>query len=76
MPVGARDLVRVHVRVVVRAQRQAGNRRDTHAGCDECLDIHLVHKTGDVTAVSLHLYGADLSDSAATIRREYDLPVR
>jgi predicted metal-dependent enzyme (double-stranded beta helix superfamily) len=39
-------------------------------------DIHRVHNTGDVTAISLHVYGADLSDSAATIRREYDLPVR
>jgi predicted metal-dependent enzyme (double-stranded beta helix superfamily) len=39
-------------------------------------DIHRVHNTGDVTAISLHVYGADLSDSAVTIRREYDLPVR
>jgi hypothetical protein len=35
-----------------------------------------VHNTGDTTAVSLHVYGADLGDDATSVRREYDLPVR
>lgn len=39
-------------------------------------DIHRVHNTGDVTAISLHVYGADLGVDGASVRREYDLPVR
>lgn len=39
-------------------------------------DIHRVHNTGDETAISLHVYGADLSESPSSIRRVYDLPVR
>jgi len=39
-------------------------------------DIHRVHNTGDVTAISLHVYGADLGADGVSIRREYDLPVR
>jgi predicted metal-dependent enzyme (double-stranded beta helix superfamily) len=38
-------------------------------------DIHLVHNTGDTTAISLHIYGADLSQSPSSVRRVYDLPV-
>ena len=39
-------------------------------------DIHRVHNTGDVTAISLHVYGADLGVDGVSVRREYDLPVR
>lgn len=39
-------------------------------------DIHRVHNTGDVTAISLHVYGADLGVDGASVRREYDLPIR
>jgi oxalate decarboxylase/phosphoglucose isomerase-like protein (cupin superfamily) len=39
-------------------------------------DIHRVHNTGDVTAISLHVYGADLSADGVSIRRQHDLPVR
>jgi 3-mercaptopropionate dioxygenase len=39
-------------------------------------DIHRVHNTGDVTAISLHVYGADLSADGVSIRREYHLPIR
>ena len=38
-------------------------------------DIHRVHNTGDVTAISLHVYGADLSADGISVRREYDLPI-
>jgi len=38
-------------------------------------DIHRVHNTGDVTAISLHVYGLDLSIDGIAVRREYDLPV-
>jgi 3-mercaptopropionate dioxygenase len=39
-------------------------------------DIHRVHNTGDTTAISLHVYGADLGDGESSVRRTYDLPVR
>lgn len=39
-------------------------------------DIHRVHNTGDGTAISLHIYGADLGDTPSSVRRTYDLPVR
>jgi predicted metal-dependent enzyme (double-stranded beta helix superfamily) len=38
-------------------------------------DIHLVRNAGDDVAVSLHVYGADLSVSRTSIRRRYTLPV-
>ncbi len=34
-------------------------------------DIHRVHNTGDGTAISLHVYGADLSVVGSSIRRAY-----
>ncbi|WP_433252711.1 cysteine dioxygenase [Streptosporangium sp. CA-135522] len=39
-------------------------------------DIHRVLNTGDSTAISLHIYGADLSAAPSSVRRVYDLPVR
>ena len=39
-------------------------------------DIHRVHNTGDVTAISLHLYGVNLSDGRSNVRHDYNLPVR
>ncbi|GHH68621.1 hypothetical protein GCM10017673_17970 [Streptosporangium violaceochromogenes] len=39
-------------------------------------DIHRVHNTGDGTAISLHIYGADLGATPSSVRRIYDLPVR
>lgn len=38
-------------------------------------DIHLVRNAGDDVAISLHVYGADLSVRGTSIRRRYDLPV-
>jgi predicted metal-dependent enzyme (double-stranded beta helix superfamily) len=34
-------------------------------------DIHQVHNAGDSTAISLHVYGADLSIVGSSIRRTY-----
>jgi predicted metal-dependent enzyme (double-stranded beta helix superfamily) len=34
-------------------------------------DIHRVHNTSDITAISLHVYGADLSRTGSSIRRVY-----
>jgi predicted metal-dependent enzyme (double-stranded beta helix superfamily) len=37
-------------------------------------DIHRVRNIGDSTAVSLHIYGTDLSRVGSSVRRFYDLP--
>ena len=39
-------------------------------------DIHRVRNTGDSVAISMHVYGADISRLGNSIRREYSLPVR
>jgi len=39
-------------------------------------DIHRVRNTGDTVAISMHIYGADISRLGNSIRREYTLPVR
>ena len=38
-------------------------------------DIHRVRNTGDGVAISMHVYGADISRLGTSIRREYSLPV-
>lgn len=39
-------------------------------------DIHRVHNAGEETAISLHIYGTDISRIGSSVRRCYDLPVR
>jgi 3-mercaptopropionate dioxygenase len=38
-------------------------------------DIHRVRNNGDGVAISLHVYGADITRLGSSIRRTYDLPV-
>jgi 3-mercaptopropionate dioxygenase len=38
-------------------------------------DIHRVRNTGPQTAISLHIYGTDISRLKCSVRRIYDLPV-
>lgn len=38
-------------------------------------DIHRVRNCGDDVAISLHVYGADISRLGNSVRREYALPV-
>jgi predicted metal-dependent enzyme (double-stranded beta helix superfamily) len=38
-------------------------------------DIHRVRNTGEAVAISMHVYGADISRLGNSIRREYALPV-
>ncbi len=38
-------------------------------------DIHRVHNTTPRTAISIHVYGADISRLGSSVRRCYDLPV-
>jgi 3-mercaptopropionate dioxygenase len=39
-------------------------------------DIHRVRNAGDLTAISIHIYGTDGSKIGSSVRRCYDLPVR
>ena len=61
-----------HLTEIGRAANQVGD----VSGFAPPGDIHRVHNTGDVTAISLHVYGADLGADGASVRREYDLPIR
>jgi predicted metal-dependent enzyme (double-stranded beta helix superfamily) len=38
-------------------------------------DIHRVRNAGSSVAISMHVYGADISRLGNSIRREYTLPV-
>jgi 3-mercaptopropionate dioxygenase len=38
-------------------------------------DIHRVRNSGQGTAISLHVYGTDLSRVESSVRRTYDLPI-
>jgi 3-mercaptopropionate dioxygenase len=39
-------------------------------------DIHMVRNTGADVAVSMHVYGTDISRVGSSVRRVYELPVR
>jgi 3-mercaptopropionate dioxygenase len=39
-------------------------------------DIHRVRNAGDRTAISIHVYGTDVSRVGSSVRRYYELPVR
>jgi predicted metal-dependent enzyme (double-stranded beta helix superfamily) len=39
-------------------------------------DIHRVRNVGDHTAISIHIYGTDVTRVGSSVRRHYDLPVR
>jgi predicted metal-dependent enzyme (double-stranded beta helix superfamily) len=39
-------------------------------------DIHRVRNAGDRTAISIHIYGTDVSRIGSSVRRCYDLPVQ
>lgn len=39
-------------------------------------DIHRVTNTGSATAISIHVYGANIARLGTSVRREYTLPVR
>ena len=39
-------------------------------------DIHRVRNSGDHTAISIHIYGTDVSRVGSSVRRHYDLPVQ
>jgi predicted metal-dependent enzyme (double-stranded beta helix superfamily) len=35
-------------------------------------DIHRVHNTSDETAISIHIYGTDVTRTGSSVRRFYD----
>jgi 3-mercaptopropionate dioxygenase len=51
------------------------NNRGEVSGSAPPGDIHRVRNVGGDVAVSLHVYGADISRLGTSIRRTYDLPV-
>jgi predicted metal-dependent enzyme (double-stranded beta helix superfamily) len=51
------------------------NQPGTASGFAPPGDIHRVRNTGDTVAISMHVYGADISRLTTSIRREYSLPV-
>ena len=38
-------------------------------------DIHRVHNTADTTAISIHIYGTDVTRTGSSVRRYYDTEV-
>ena len=61
-----------HLEVVGRNANPVG----TVSGFAPPGDIHQVTNIGDTVAVSMHVYGTDISRVASSVRRVYDLPVR
>jgi 3-mercaptopropionate dioxygenase len=61
-----------HLEVVGRNANPVG----TVSGFAPPGDIHRVTNIGDSVAVSLHVYGTDITRVASSVRRTYDLPVR
>jgi 3-mercaptopropionate dioxygenase len=61
-----------HLTVIARNANPVG----TVSGFAPPGDIHLVRNSGTSTAVSLHVYGTDISRVGSSVRRVYDLPVR
>jgi predicted metal-dependent enzyme (double-stranded beta helix superfamily) len=61
-----------HLDVAARNQNPVG----TVSGFAPPGDIHRVRNDGTTTAVSMHVYGTDISRVGSSIRREYTLPIR
>jgi 3-mercaptopropionate dioxygenase len=61
-----------HLEVLLRSQNPPG----TVVGYAPPGDIHKVCNRGDQVAVSMHVYGTDITRVGSSIRRIYDLPVR
>ena len=68
--------IRADVRLGLDWQQTAGNPAGSVSGFAPPGDIHRVRNTGDSVAISMHVYGADISRLGNSIRREYALPVR
>jgi predicted metal-dependent enzyme (double-stranded beta helix superfamily) len=75
-PEGERNDHRIpHPGHPLKARRRGADRTDRpvhQAGVAPPDDIHQVHNTGDTVAITLHVYGADLSQGTS-VRRTYQL---
>ncbi len=60
-----------HLEVVRRKANPVG----TVSGFAPPGDIHRVTNIGDSVAVSMHVYGTDITRVGSSVRRTYDLPV-
>jgi hypothetical protein len=56
-------------------QRTSTNGAGDASGLAPPGDIHRVRNAGDETAISIHVYGTDVSRSGSSVRRYYDQPV-
>jgi 3-mercaptopropionate dioxygenase len=63
-------------RDVLVAAGKTANRVGDVSGFAPPGDIHRVHNSGDEVAISIHIYGTDVSRIGSSVRRYYDLPVR
>jgi predicted metal-dependent enzyme (double-stranded beta helix superfamily) len=61
-----------HLQTIARNANPAG----TVSGFAPPGDIHQVTNIGDQVAVSMHVYGTDISRVGSSVRRVYDLPAR
>jgi len=61
-----------YLEVVARNENPVG----TVSGFAPPGDIHRVRNVGNDTAVSMHVYGTDISRVGSSIRREYTAPIR
>ena len=51
---------------------ESDNRTGDVSGFAPPGDIHRVHNTGDTTAISIHIYGTDVTRVGSSVRRYYD----
>ena len=52
------------------------NRAGEVSGFAPPVDIHRVRNAGDLTAISIHIYGTDVSRIGSSVRRYYELPIQ
>jgi predicted metal-dependent enzyme (double-stranded beta helix superfamily) len=62
------DLFDAELNLVGRSDNRAGD----VSGFAPPGDIHRVHNTGDTTAISIHIYGTDVTATGSSVRRYYD----
>ena len=69
---GGPDSLGHHLEAVARNANPAG----TISGFAPPGDIHQVTNIGDRVAVSMHVYGTDITRVGSSVRRVYDLPIQ
>jgi 3-mercaptopropionate dioxygenase len=62
------DLYDAHLNVIGRSDNHVGD----VSGFAPPGDIHRVHNTADTTAISIHIYGTDVTRVGSSVRRYYD----